>query len=231
MANSGFELSGGLDRRARAGAIVWVLVVQYFVFLFVVQGGWDTPYSWVRNAISDLGAANCAASGERWVCSPWHLVANVSWVIAGACLVAGALMLAPTLPRNRLGRFGTGLAVATGAGLIVVGLNPEDTSARWHVIGAIVAIGGGIASLLCLSIAIGRTRDWPVIARFGVAIGAVAVAGLVLMVAGVGGPGQFGLWERVAAFPFLVWTILYGCDVLRVARRRSAAAAQSGAGA
>ncbi|MEV6065347.1 hypothetical protein AB0L82_02250 [Nocardia sp. NPDC052001] len=34
-------------------------IIQYFVFLFVVQAHWTTPYSWIRNAISDLGAETC----------------------------------------------------------------------------------------------------------------------------------------------------------------------------
>ncbi|MFD5831605.1 DUF998 domain-containing protein [Lentzea sp. NPDC060358] len=204
--------------RARLGAVLWVLVAQYFVLLFVVQARWEVPHSWLRNAISDLGAATCfrSADVERWVCSPWHVVAGVSWTVAGLCLAGGALLVRPLFPDGRTARAGLALLVVTGLALVVVGLNPEDTRAALHVAGAVVAIPVGEVALLLTGIALARTERWRVMGVVGVCAAVVAMAALVLMVAGAGGPALFGLWERIAAFPVLLWAI--ACGVVLPAR-------------
>lgn len=215
--------STGIDRVSRLGAAAWVLLIQYFVFLFVVQSQWTTPYSWIRNAISDLGAATCSHSDQvdSWICSPWHRVANVSWVIAGACLTIGALTCKRLLPRNRLTHTGTSLYALSGLGLVLVGLNPEDTGRQLHVFGAAVAIAGGIAALLCVTTALLKSHQWPAVASTGLALGLAALTGFTLMLTQVGGHNLFGLWERIAAFPILIWPILCGTHILRATRRES----------
>ncbi|MFF2552198.1 DUF998 domain-containing protein [Nocardia sp. NPDC058058] len=214
----------GPDRIGRLGALAWVSIIQYFVFLFVVQARWTTPYSWIRNAISDLGATTCFRSDsvEAWVCSPWHRVANVSWVIAGACMTIGALALYRLFPRNKLSHIGSGLYAVAGIGLIVVGLNPEDADSHLHGIGAVIAIAGGIAAMLCLSIALRRAGQWLPVARTGIVLGVAAICGFIVMAARVGGPARFGLWERIAAFPVLIWLILCGAYLLLGARGAAA---------
>ncbi|MFD4637309.1 carboxylesterase family protein [Lentzea sp. NPDC058436] len=198
--------------RARLGAVLWVLVAQYFLLLFVVEARWEVPYSWLRNAISDLGAATCFQSDqvERWVCSPWHVVSGVSWTVAGLCLAGGALLMRPLFPSVRTARVGLALLVVTGLALVVVGLNPEDTSATLHVVGAIVAIPVGEVAMLLTGLALAGTERWRVLGRVGVAAAVVAMVTLVLMVAQVGGPALFGLWERIAAFPVLLWAVVCG---------------------
>ncbi|SEQ28497.1 DUF998 domain-containing protein [Lentzea albida] len=198
--------------RARLGAALWVLVAQYFLLLFVVEARWEVPYSWVRNAISDLGAATCFRSEqvERWVCSPWHVVSGVSWTVAGLCLAGGALLVGPLFPATRTARTGLALLVVTGLALTVVGLNPEDTSATLHVAGAVVAIPVGEVAMLLTGLALAGTERWRVLGRVGVAAAVVAMVALVLMVAQVGGPALFGLWERIAAFPVLLWAVACG---------------------
>lgn len=198
--------------RARLGAVLWVLVAQYFLLLFVVEARWEVPYSWVRNAISDLGAATCFRSEqvERWVCSPWHVVSGVSWTVAGLCLAGGALLVRPLFPVVRTARAGLALLVVTGLALTVVGLNPEDTSATLHVAGAVVAIPVGEVAMLLTGIALAGTERWRVLGRAGIVAAVVAMVALVLMVAQVGGPALFGLWERIAAFPVLLWAVACG---------------------
>ncbi|USX55572.1 DUF998 domain-containing protein [Lentzea sp. HUAS12] len=198
--------------RARLGAVLWVLVAQYFLLLFVVEARWEVPYSWVRNAISDLGAATCFQSEqvERWVCSPWHVVSGVSWTVAGLCLAGGALLVRPLFPDVRTARTGLALLVVTGLALTVVGLNPEDTSATLHVAGAVVAIPVGEVAMLLTGIALAGTDRWRVLGRVGIVAAVVAMVALVLMVAQVGGPALFGLWERIAAFPVLLWAVACG---------------------
>ncbi|HEX7308558.1 DUF998 domain-containing protein [Lentzea sp.] len=204
--------------RARLGAVLWVLVAQYFVLLFVVEARWEVPHSWMRNAISDLGAATCfrSAEAERWVCSPWHVVSGVSWTVAGLCLAGGALLVRPLFPQTRTARAGLVLLVVTGLALTVVGLNPEDTSATLHVAGAVVAIPVGEVAMLLTGLALARTERWRVLGIVGACTAVVAMTALVLMVAEVGGSALFGLWERIAAFPALLWAV--ACGVVLPAR-------------
>ncbi|MFB9904366.1 carboxylesterase family protein [Allokutzneria oryzae] len=207
-----------MNRRARLGAVLWVLVAQYFVLLAVVESQWRTPYSWMRNAISDLGAATCfhSAQVDGWVCSPWYVASGVSWTLAGLCLTAGALLIRPLFPDVRTARIGLALFAVSGLGLAVVGLNPEDTSTVPHFLGAVVAIPAGEAAMLLTGLALARTARWRRLGRFGAGAAVVAAVAFVLMVAGIGGPGLFGLWERIAAFPVLLWAVF--CGVALAAR-------------
>ena len=210
-----------VDGRTRLGAVLWVLVAQYFVLLFVVEARWEVPYSWLRNAISDLGAATCFQSDQvdRWVCSPWHVVSGVSWTLAGLCLAAGALLVRPLFPDVRTARAGLLLLVVTGLALAVVGLNPEDTSRALHIAGAVVAIPVGEVAMLLTGLALARTARWRLLGSIGVGGAIVAAVALALMAAQVGGPALFGLWERIAAFPVLLWAVV--CGVALPARART----------
>ncbi|MGI5500351.1 carboxylesterase family protein [Lentzea sp. CA-135723] len=209
--------------RSRLGAVLWVLVAQYFVLLFVVESRWTTPYSWVRNAISDLGAATCfqASSSGSWICSPWHVVSGVSWTLAGLCLTAGALLVRPLFPDVRTARVGLTLFAVSGLGIAVVGLSPEDTAKVPHFLGAVVAIVVGEAAMLLTGFALAGTDRWRRLGRGGVVGAIVAMVAFVLMISQVGGPGLFGLWERIAAFPVLLWAVVCGAAVLtRPSERR-----------
>lgn len=204
-----------MTARPRLGAVLWVLVVQYFVLLPVVESQWTTPYRWVTNAISDLGAATCFASASSgWVCSPWHVLAGASWTVAGLCLAGGAVLIRPWFPATRTARVGLALYVVAGLGLVVVGLCPEDTATVPHFVGALLAIVGGEAAMLLTGLGLAGTVRWRLLGRIGVVAAVVAVLGFVLMVVQVGGPELFGLWERVAAFPILLWAIACGVMAL-----------------
>lgn len=205
---------------AKIAGAVWISLVQYFVVLVVVQSQWTTPYSWVRNAISDLGAETCFHfdQDDAWVCSPWHAVANLSWIAAGCCLAAGALLALREFGRTRLARTGLACFAVSGIGLMVVGLCPEDTSTALHVAGAMAAIPLGALGTVLTALAMVRAGKVPVVGRIGIALGATGIAGFPIFLAGIGGPGVFGFWERMAAFPGMVWAIVLGIGMLTLPR-------------
>lgn len=196
--------------------LCWVLIIQYFVMLFVVQSAWTTPYSWLRNAISDLGAATCFLSAQvnAWVCSPWHAAAGVSWSVAGLCLAGGAILALRAFPATPTARVGLGLYLISGAALIMVGLNPEDTSLVPHSIAAIIAIALGEVALLLTALAVTRSGHRRLFGRIGMITAVVAMVAFLLLIIRVGGPNLFGLWERIAAFPVLLWPIACGIALL-----------------
>jgi hypothetical membrane protein len=61
------------------------------------QAAWRTPYSWMVNPLSDLGAVHCQRTGSgaplpRYVCSPLHGVVNASVIVLGVLLAGGVLL-------------------------------------------------------------------------------------------------------------------------------------------
>ena len=55
--------------KIRAGAIAWVAgAVQYLTAQLVAQSAWRTPYSWMINPLSDLGAVGCQRTGTGYRC-------------------------------------------------------------------------------------------------------------------------------------------------------------------
>ena len=197
--------------RTRLGALVWASILQYFVMLLVVRSAWTLPFDPLVNAISDLGAAECGEFNSRQVCSPWHDWANISWVLTGAALAGGALLLRPAFGRTRTATVGTILLVASGIGEIGVGLHPEDVSA-WHLPSALVAIGCGLPGILLLGWSLRRTPGRRAIGWTGVGLGTVGLVAAVLIAVPA---APFGLVERLAAYPILLWALCCGVVMLR----------------
>lgn len=204
-----------MTRRTRLGAWAWASIVQYFVLLLIVRSAWALPYDPLTHAISDLGAVDCGEFSGRRVCSPWHAAANVSWVLTGAAMAAGALLLRPVLPRTRTALIGTVLLVASGLGELSVGLHPEDTG-PWHVPSAVIAIGCGLPGILALGWSLRRRPDARVIGWAGVGLGTLGLLAVAVLIAVPAAP--FGLVERIAAYPILLWCLAFGIRQLRRAR-------------
>ena len=207
-----------------AGALLWAAVAQYFLMMVVVQAAWPRPYSITKNAISDLGAVNCGVFAGRDVCSPWHALSNASWALAGLCIFSGAILLWRTLVRDVWSGVGLGLLTIAGVGEFVVGFHPEDTSA-WHAPAAAVAIIGGLAAITVLGLSLMRTTTHRSTGQLGVALGATGITAVAAWL--VFEPRDlFGLVERLAAYPILIWITLTGWSLLRSTRERAAAEPQ-----
>ena len=86
--------------KIRVGAVMWIAgPVQYLIAQLVAQAAWRTPYSWMVNPLSDLGAVHCQRTGSgyplpRYVCSPLHGVVNTSVIALGILLAGGVLLTA-----------------------------------------------------------------------------------------------------------------------------------------
>lgn len=204
-----------MNRRV-VGGLLWASLVQYFVMLAVVRSAWTTPYSWTSYWISDLGAATCHIDelGHR-VCSPWHVAANVSWVVAGICIIAGVALLWREFPTGALSRIGLLGIGYLGCALVLVGFNPEDTSNTVHVLAAVPTLISCGALTFVLGVALLRDRRRPRLGWAAVTLGAVSVCGTIGSLAGIGGTGWGGAWERLALFPVLGWLILCGTALVR----------------
>jgi hypothetical membrane protein len=200
------------SRRVDAGPVLWLASAQYFIVQVVVAGASTVGYSWSENTISDLGNTRCGVASGRPVCSPLHLLMNMSFAVLGLTMLAGAVLIARGLPgRSRTATAGFACLGLAGVGTVVVGLYPENTVAGLHAGGAALPFVLGNVGVLLLG-AVLRLPPW--LRAATLSAGVVGLVGLALFLShtylglGIGG------MERVTAYPQDVWLILIGAYLL-----------------
>lgn len=209
--------SGRVKRMTAAGAI-WVCAAQFFLAQVIAQARWTTPFSLATNYISDLGNTTCGlypAVAGKYVCSPWHTLMNVSFVLQGGIILAGAVLARPAFAG--LCRVGPvfPLLVVTALGMVGVGLFPEDVNNGAHVVSAGTQFITGNAALIVFGLAANRVRRWRAFAVFSITFGVTGLLATALFAQGYGlGLGVGGL-ERVAAYTLPVWLMTAGALMLR----------------
>ncbi len=150
------------DRYDWMGPVMAVLGAWYF--LAQVAVGWvfnpgHSQYSFITNTISDLGNTACGSYGGSYVCSPRHLVMNLSFFALGGAMLVGSFLIYSEFTRRafreRVAGFIAFLLLAVGGlGSIFVGCFPENTNGTMHATGAGMAIGGGNLGILVLGFAL-----------------------------------------------------------------------------
>lgn len=235
--------------RAYIGAWSVISVLQYFAAEAAVIGAWagPVPYSRLTGYISDLGALHCGIFDGRPVCSPLNWLMNLSFVVQGAGMLLGALLLSSGLlcvaaragvlvpagrSRPRLAALAVRVLAGTaGAGTVLVGLVPEDAGSDLHLAGAVAYFLAGALALLVLGLLWLRQTPW---AWFLLACSAISLVALVTGgVTGMAVPLP-GLLERLMAYPVTLGMAAAGLVVARrvgrqrVQRRAAAAGARGG---
>jgi len=211
--------------RARlvAGGLLWATSVQFFLAQALAQHAWkgSAPYSLRFSWISDLGATSCGSysgGGGILVCSPRHALLNGGLTLLSAQVVLGTLLLLPILSAERYGRAAGALVLLSGAALPFVAAFPEDTGKPWHAVAATVHFAAAGLGMAATGLAI-RTRH-PRAGALSFALASASLAGTLLTLAGSGaGIGRAAV-ERLAAWPFTVWTTVVGVLVLVAIRHR-----------
>ncbi|QYC41999.1 hypothetical protein Nocox_21975 [Nonomuraea coxensis DSM 45129] len=205
-------------RGVRIGAVCWIAALHNLVVELLVAAAWPSPYSFARNAISDLGNTACGPfeqidGSTLQVCSPLHWLMNGSFVAYGLLVVAGAVLTRRAWPARRSATAGLVLLAVSGAGVIVVGLVPENADLALHSVPALIGFVAQNAAMVALGVATTRSAPW--LSRFSVACGAAGLAATVLLLVGIDlGLGSGGM-ERVAANPLTLWLLVTGLWLLR----------------
>lgn len=201
-----------MRNRYYAGAILWVLSVQYYVTQVLVAAGWPQHYSWAYNTISDLANTSCHPYGNRLVCSPYHAWMNASFILLGITMAAGSVLLWKYLAVNRAARAGLGFLVIAGIGTVLVGLFPENTVSALHITGAALPFVLGNLAIVMLGASLPKL---PMLLRgFSIILGLTGLAALALFMTqtylglGIGG------MERIVAYPQSIWMIVTGLFLL-----------------
>jgi hypothetical membrane protein len=208
--------------RILAGGVLWASTVQFFVAQGLTQASWkgSAPYSLRTSWISDLGATTCGSysgGGGVLVCSPRHALLNGGLALLGVQVVLGTLLLQPILITEPHGRAAAALLVLAGAALPLVGAFPEDTGKPWHAVAATVHFAAAGLAMVASGLAVRRRH--PGAGALSFVLGGLSLAGTVLTLAGSGaGLGRAGI-ERLAAWPFTLWTTIAGVLVLMAISR------------
>jgi hypothetical membrane protein len=172
--------------RYRWGGLAWLLTLQFFVVeaIAALQYG---SYSYSTDVISDLGTATSPAAGPM----------NASFIAQGVLIAAGALLLGPGLA-GLGGRLARVLLVASGVGVLLVGVFPSDGNTTAHQVGAGVHFVAGAIGLIALAYAV-RPRSEALGTTLAL-LGLIGVVGTVFFGSAVFlGLGEGGM-ERVAGY-------------------------------
>ena len=203
-----------MGARVTWGAWLWFACLQYFVAEAVCISAWRGRYSLHENFISDLGAHVCGAATSD--CSPLHALMNASFLLQGALLAGGAWLLARRRPPGGLGAAGFVLVGASGLGVALVGLAPEDVAPGWHYAGAAENfLTCNFGALLTGAAFLAQGRASRGLALWSLLAGATGLAGVALIAASVDFGWGAGAIERIAAYPFPIWVASLGLRMLR----------------
>jgi hypothetical membrane protein len=203
------------DRYDWMGPVIVVLSFWYFAAQVLVAWVFRPQYSFVSNVISDLGNTACSN-----ICSPRHVVMNVSIIIFGLAMIVGSVLIFSEFSfsderRERAAAIaGFACMFLGGLGAILVGARPENVNtAHLHTVGTAMVIGFGQLAILILGLVLRQIPDW--LREF------MLVTSLLVLLAGISiaGKHQFGIGagalERLAQYPESVWLILFGFYISR----------------
>jgi hypothetical membrane protein len=201
------------ERAVRVGAVAWILAVQFFVAQIVVASAWTVPFSLKTRMISDLGNTACGPARRPVAavhCSPWHAVMNASFVIVGITMAAGALLTRRAFLDRWQATLAAALFVVAGAGVILVGLNPENENAGIHLVGAGVNFVAGNTALILFGLGLPKSPRRPWLRWFTIAAGVAGlIATMMIVLQRDLGLGPGGI-ERVAAYTTSSWQVVAG---------------------
>lgn len=221
--------------KQQVGGLCWALAAVLIPVQVLVAARWPHPYSWGSHLISDLGATMCGiadvgARVERYVCSPWHVLANAATVVNGLTLALGAVLLWSVWPRRRSGRVASALLAAGGVCVVGVGLTPWDLYPDLHNSFALAQAPLQWVGMVLLVRTTWHTtlpRVVPAVTAVGVV---VSVAGFALFFDAVSGGTSLalglGVTERLAFDTLTVWSAVVGAILLASAQRPRANATE-----
>lgn len=194
----------------------WLALAVYPLTQLVVAAAWQAPaYDWRLNYISSLGNTACGIYGERFVCSPHHMLMNAVFVVTGLLMILGGLIFMRAYRTHRWVALGFGLQALGGLGAIIVGLVPENVGSAWHGVGAALPFFGGNLGLILLGLA----AQWPQWLRWYTFLsGFIGLVALLLFASGNTGLFGIGGIERAVDGVHVFWMMVYGGLVIRKTR-------------
>ncbi|MCP1412715.1 DUF998 domain-containing protein [Paenarthrobacter sp. A20] len=235
-------------RRELVGGWAAITPIHYFIVEAVAIAAWlgNPGYERRAHVISDLGAAHCGPFNGYEVCSPLNWLMNVSFVLQGAAMILGAVLVntavlsiaaepgarvitprmasesrraAESIPWLAAGVV-RALILVAGIGQAMVGLVPEDTDLALHLVGAGMYFIAGPLSLAILGVVWRRHTQ---MSWFVLVCGAVSLGTTIYILAVGLRVEEPGAIERTMAYPIIMGLSMVGLVVARrVTKQRKA---------
>ncbi|GAB3876921.1 hypothetical protein GCM10028802_15940 [Terrabacter terrigena] len=203
------------------GVACWLVQPLYVVVELLVAAAASASYSLRDDTISALGQLGCAPGHEGAVvdvCSAAPAVLDAAFVVFGLLRAAGAVLLRPAVAGGGWGTTACALWVASGIAAAAVGLAPVDVVPGLHAGLALPVFVLQPLALVVTGVALGRSgATGPRLARSGLAVGAMTVAGAAAFGARLAGGPWVGALERATLWPAYPW--LAGAAWVLMSRR------------
>ena len=203
---------GGILRSyPKLGPVLYVAGLQYFAVQLLTALRWSPAYSISRDTISDLGNTACGTWNGRYVCSPLHDLMNWSFIVLGATMMAGSVLIFRHFAKGRMAAAGFAAMTASGFGVVMVGFFPENSVPALHGLGTAIPFVLGNIALFALALALEMTV---LMRAYSFLSGAVALLGLAAYASShYLGLGEGGI-ERVVAYPQTICLAVIGCYLI-----------------
>ncbi|WP_030160877.1 DUF998 domain-containing protein [Streptomyces sp. NRRL S-244] len=211
------ELTFTASRGLAAGGLLWASLAQIFVVNNAIVLPRASSRNLVEHIISALGDTRCGLVGGFRFCSPWHEAADIAWIIGGVCLIVGALLNAAVFPPDRLRNLAFGVLAVSGVGLVSTGFNPYNLRPAVHLLSAGTCFFCGAVGVLLLGGML-RQAHRPYWGAAGILCGVTSIVSATLTALRPD-PYVQGLFERIAAWPSVVWVICFGTYIAVSTRR------------
>nr|WP_246384246.1 DUF998 domain-containing protein [Gracilibacillus halotolerans] len=193
------------------GRAAWIFLSTYFLFEYIVIRETITPYSILKQPMSDLGVTACGNDtyvlATYEICSPYHPLMNITFTLIGVAIFVGAILLQPLLPKLRRIRIATVLFAIYGISFAISGIIPADISFTAHTISALPGMVVQIPALFFIAQSIKFTMPkfykWTL---FILIVNSSTIVLLCLQAFITSLPG--GLLQRILYGSIFVWMIV-----------------------
>jgi len=198
-----------------AAALYFSAAVQFVACIAVAGSRYGPPaYNPVTTTISDLQAVSCGTFQGAQVCSPLHVLANLSVAVLGLLMIAGSLSIRPLLPAGRRRDVAVALLVVAGLAAFANAFTPEDVTFTGDVVTAIIAFLGANFGLIQIGRTVSTDPRWRGYRIFSETLGTVGIAAFILDGFGLGTLIGNGTIEWLIVAPILVWAPATGLRLI-----------------
>ncbi|GAF65127.1 putative hydrolase [Bacillus sp. TS-2] len=185
------------------GIISWLLTCLYFVIepLFIWTS--TVPYSYLNQAMSDLGVTACGEntypSVSFEICSPYAEWMNILFIINGITFIIGVLYLAQYLEINWRNTLATLFILLIGIGNIFSGIYPANIDLFWHSIFVVIGMITIFPGMWMYGKSLARGKYW----TYFCCVTLFVV--LLLILLGIFIYMPLGLLQRLFYFILFIW--------------------------
>lgn len=192
-----------LNISKKVGILSWILTCLYFLIepFFILTT--TVPYSFVNQAMSDLGVTSCGtftySLAPHEICSPYYFWMNLLFILNGITLSIGILYLSQFLPKTKTNLMATIFILILAVGNVISGFIPADINLFWHSIAAQVGMITVLPGLWIYGKILAKEKKWTYYCLSALIVTLI----LILMIFFI--PLPAGLLQRLYYLIIFVW--------------------------